>query len=484
MPEVRIVAGDSAFTLGDEHPVTVPARDLVLMIEDAPHVVTVDGTTRRPTLAGTTGVIPMPMGRSTGFHYLRVGASTYWFATEDAKLRLDGLLAMLRELRGEELAWAGQILFSDGSLLRDPHVVYGWLDAHAALFLDALETAARNPDRGRHRTLATTRFPTRPVDVPATIRLLRRSPAELLEPHPTGPVKVGQQSYVPRKVKVSTSGRTFDTPANRRMVYVTDQVVSMCREVLAVEGLPQDVCREWARRAHHAIATSPLRALHGTRFPPTQTGPETHAPPYQRSFISYRSLTDDMGWAPNSTPTPTYSYVHYADEVFQAYAAYCVASALGMRPTASVLGSSQPAFTGNGFRLFVNVEPPHNVIRHWRQQTTPAAVYRPDLTLQRSASGEVALIDAKYRDFDTGAEGARKEAMAYLAAFGVQRVGIIYPLDVGAVATTLHHTQNGIRAILELGLRPVDPADGARAGLIQQMVAELLRPPRWLSKSP
>lgn len=485
MPDVRIVVGDSALALGEGAPVTVPATDLVLMIDDAPLVVTLDGTSRRPTRAGATGVIPLSLGRSSGFHYLRVGAHTYWFATEDTKLQLDGLLAMLEALRGEELAWAGQILFSDGSLLRDPHVVYGWLDAYAEPFMDALESAVRNPDRARHRTLATTRVPTRPVDVPATVRLLRRSPAELLEPHPAGPVQVGTQTYSPRKVRVLASGRTVDTPANRRLVFVASQVVAMCHEVLGVEGFPHDVCREWAQRVRRAVATSPLRRLEGRRLPVTPTGPELHAPPYQRSFMTYRSLVDDMGWTPSLTPTGTYSYVHYADEVFQAYAAYCIASALGMRPAAPVLGASQPAFTGGGFRLFVNVEPPPNVIRHWRQQTSPAAVYRPDLTLQEVASGHVALLDAKYRDFDSnGAESARKEAMAYLAAFGMQRIGIVHPLDAGGAATTLHRTQSGIRAIVELGLHPVHPPDPTRTALIQQMVTELLRPPRWLSRSP
>jgi hypothetical protein len=81
--------------------------------------VTLDGrATRLP--AGEPAVLSVDLKTSTGFHRLAIGPDEFWFATADAKLGLDGVTEMLNDMAGIGTGWSGQILFSDGALLRDP----------------------------------------------------------------------------------------------------------------------------------------------------------------------------------------------------------------------------------------------------------------------------------------------------------------------------------------------------------------------------
>lgn len=128
-----------------EVPVVVPAGPVVITVTG--HVdrsILVDGVPKRLT-AGTQGMVALDYTRSTGYHRVHVDGCVFWFATEDRKLRLEGITRMLDELRGLGTAWSGQALFSDGSGYLDPHVVYGWLDANAERALDAIETVLAAP---------------------------------------------------------------------------------------------------------------------------------------------------------------------------------------------------------------------------------------------------------------------------------------------------------------------------------------------------
>src|SRR5258708_15937108 len=66
--------------------------------------------------------------RSVGYHYFQIGDSKFYFATDDGKLRLTGILAMLRDIQAAGLSWGQQIVFSDGATVRDPRVDFAWLD--------------------------------------------------------------------------------------------------------------------------------------------------------------------------------------------------------------------------------------------------------------------------------------------------------------------------------------------------------------------
>ncbi len=139
---VRLISGPREWNLGSEA-VTVPAGVTVVSISGFDsRTVPVDG--RRVRLSsGSEGVVVLDLSRSTGYHRIVVDGATYWFGTDDAKLGLAGIEAMLRQLGTLGTGWTGQVLFSDGTGLRDPHVVHGWLEDWADV---ALSANRRDPD--------------------------------------------------------------------------------------------------------------------------------------------------------------------------------------------------------------------------------------------------------------------------------------------------------------------------------------------------
>ncbi len=92
----------------------------------------------------------MDLTRSTGYHRLDVDGRTFWFGTQDAKLRLAGIESMLNELGSLGTGWGGQVLFSDGQGLRDAHVVYGWLDEWAEFALTAIAEVLASPPAAKY----------------------------------------------------------------------------------------------------------------------------------------------------------------------------------------------------------------------------------------------------------------------------------------------------------------------------------------------
>ncbi len=91
---VRLISGPREWDLGSEA-VTVPAGVTVVSISGFDsRTVTVDG--RRVRLSsGSEGVVVLDLSRSTGYHRIVVDGATYWFGTDDAKLGLAGIEAML-----------------------------------------------------------------------------------------------------------------------------------------------------------------------------------------------------------------------------------------------------------------------------------------------------------------------------------------------------------------------------------------------------
>src|SRR3954449_3989600 len=128
-----VVAGAARHQLG-ESPVIVPAGTVVLEIGDVPGPDSVrldgriiasayDASARRATVA-------LDLNRHTSYHLLQVApARRYYFGTDDAKLRIDGVVEMLGYLRDHGLAWRGGLFFSgSGRTLRDPRLDLAWLD--------------------------------------------------------------------------------------------------------------------------------------------------------------------------------------------------------------------------------------------------------------------------------------------------------------------------------------------------------------------
>jgi len=145
----RAIIGAREWDLGEE-PRILPAGQVVLAVTGArTRNVLLDGRLTRLS-SGIQALVVVDLTRSTGYHRLEVDGAVFWFGTEDAKLGLDGIHSMLAHLATLGTGWTGQALFSDGTGLRDAHVLYGWLDQwaeHALSAVDAILVAPRSTTR-------------------------------------------------------------------------------------------------------------------------------------------------------------------------------------------------------------------------------------------------------------------------------------------------------------------------------------------------
>lgn len=474
--EVRIIAGPQEWHLGAE-PVTVPAGQLVIAVS---------GTSRRTVLldgklwrlsSGREALLALDLKRSTGYHRLDVEGATFWFATEDAKLGLEGIEQMLAHLRTLGTGWTGQALFSDGSALRDVHVLYAWLDQWADNALAAVRAILAAPRSVSKNARALSRRGAPGVLLAPTLRLLRSAPTQYLSPSDSGLFNIEGQGYDPLRIVVRRRRTSLDSIANRRAVGLLASMVRALQEVLgsASDTNTQIRCRLWLNQAQtlqrRPIAQS-LRS--GTPVVAPRQAEETTEARYRASYNVSQDLRRQFGWSANVSVMPRYSYVEYADSVYQMYVAHCIAGALGLSQTSEVFGAKTPAFSGPNFDLYCDSPCPPRVLRSWRAASAAPDTSRPDLLLHERSTGRVAVLDAKYRlGKGEATEDSRKEVTAYMGLYGLRTVTIVFPGEAHAERTI---SGEG-RTIVELPLKP--PATTADLDLSLARVRERLELPPY-----
>lgn len=434
VPEMtaRLVAGAQQWMLG-ENPQTVPATQLVVAVVGAKtRTVIFDGQRVRLS-PGVEGLYPVDLTRSTGYHRLQVDDRTYWFATEDSKLKLEGIEAMLASLRGIGTGWTGQVLFSNGVGLRDVHVVYGWLDQHADAALAAISAILATPRSTTTNSTALSRRGGSGVLRAPTLRLLRSAPRENLAPNPEGVLQIGDERYDPLRVVVRKRRSTLDTIANRRAVSLLTWVIRLTDEVIGADAAPLVAarCRLW-RNAARTLALRPL-AQSLRPQPAEPVFPRQREEATESAYRTTYALSTDVrhlfGWSASKSLLHRYSYVEQSDSIYQAYVATRIAAQLGLQQQSPVLGAGAIAFSGKDFDLYYDTKCPPSVLRSWRASSSKPDESRPDLLLHERSTGRVALLDAKYRTTAdrTATEDSRKEVTSYLGLYGLSAVGIVFP---------------------------------------------------------
>lgn len=429
---------------------------------------------------GTRALTAVDLTRSTGFHRLQAGHQTFWFATEDSKLRLAGIEQMLARLRTSGTGWSGQLMFSDGVVLRDPHVVYSWLDRCADSALECARRIIEAPLSIRRSDRKPSRRGGRSLDQAATTRLLRGHPDRYLEQNPTGLLALGGKRYDPLRVVVRARTASVDSAANRRAVSLIRRLEGLVSEVMAADP-DIDVtrrCRTWGASASQILRRPLARTLAagapvGALAAPRQTE-ETVDQRYRESYRLSADLGARFGWSPTQQLLSRFSYVQRADTIYQAFVATVLAGALGLTQTAPVLGQASLAFQGAGYEIYYDAHPDSSVLRSWRYGSTKPDASRPDVLLRHRPSGEILIIDAKYRvSGNQATEDSRKDVSAYMALYGLDTVVIAYPGQSPARSTAV--TGHG-KTILEL---PIGPWPGLESELTEELprlIAEMRSP--------
>ncbi|WP_208615466.1 hypothetical protein, partial [Streptomyces rubellomurinus] len=416
------------------------------------------------------GLLPVDLTRSTGFHRLVVEGREYWFGTEDAKLGLDGIERMLNHLRTvyAGAGWRGQVLFSSGEVLRDPHVVYGWLDRHADVVVAVAREILAQPRWGSEAGRRMSRVGGPGVDAAATHRLLRSDPRRLL-------VEVEGKGYLPLRVVRKDRRASVRTAANLRLLALLRVVARLAGEVRAAAAEDEEAaarCLRWQEEVGGLLRLGVLRELGRDGVPANalhaaRTADELADRRYRAMYGQADSLRRNFGWQATREPLSRFAYVDYADRIYQSFVAVALADALGCAPVDPVLGrAAGAAFSGPEFDVHVDRTPPEGVLRSWRLASSTPDRLRPDVLVHRREDGAVLLLDAKYRAHGNRAtEDSRKEVLAYMASYGLETAVIAYPPRNAAYAQVAVVEGAGQR-LIEL---PVAP----RAGLRAELAAEV-----------
>lgn len=473
-PTVRLLAGGVERVLGSAEQV-VPAGGVVVSVAGARSKnVRLDGRALRLS-SGEPGLLAVDLVRSTGYHRLLVDGHLFWFGTEDAKLGLGGIVQMLQDLTTLGTGWTGQALFSDGSGLRDAHVSYAWLDQWADQALSAVGTIIASPRSNTTTTRALRRRGGPGVLLAPTLRLLRSDPSRYLAEMPGGLIEADGRAFEPLRVVARRRESTLNTVANRRAVAILGWIDRLSRDVMTANAGAEAVarCRLWSNRAR-ALQRRPLAQAIGSpslEVEPRQSEEITEVP-YRTTYRIAQDLADRFGWSAAVEPTSRLSYVQYSDAIYQAYVASRLAKELGLAQTAPVLGTAQPAFSGDRFDLYYDTTPPVGVLRSWRSHSLRPDDSAPDLLLHERTSGHVAVLDAKYRVArdETATEDSRKEVSAYMSLYGLQAVTILYPGAPGALVTLSGRGQRIIEAA-------VTPAGTDITAAVSEIVSSMQLPP-------
>lgn len=476
--EVKILFQDRTVRINEQDTCIFPAQQVIIEIT-GPTIgeIRLDGRIPRfYRLDGLKLIAPIDLSRSTGFHHLHIEPGLdYWFGTEDAKLKLGGMEAMLRFLSDEGLAWSGQLLFSDGRTIEDPHVIFAWLIQNADRILEAADQILARPRKERRSIVRTSGTARGRLSISGTMAYLRRNGPDALEPHELGPIEYSGRRYSPLRVVTRTSAESDYTVSNRRAHWLVWELRRLVQSVLSSALGPgiQERRRLSGWLAHingllgDGIFASISSKTSGAALPVTPTSVELVDKRYWEIFEAVRSLQTNLAWSPTQMPGNKYAFVDFADQIYQLFAVTVLAKTLGCTATAKALGSSQPAFSGNNWELFYDTAPPTNLMRTWRSYSTSPDSQRPDLVFRRRSDGLVVLSDVKYRNNGNRAsESSLRELSAYMSSFGFSRALVIYPPGDGRTLTPTTTTAMG-QTLAELPICPV-------AGLLEYLETALI----------
>lgn len=448
---------------------TVPAEYLNIELEGdgLPDRIKLDGS-EVPlirTADGARGSFMLDAFRSVGFHRVEVAGTEFVFCTEDAKLRLDGIVKLLAFVEDAGLSWGKQLFFSDGTTLRHPKVDFAWLGRNGARIVALANAVAESPARWMHDVSSVERHGIGRVSVRRTAALLRSVGPSLLEAHPAGAVSIGGSRFFPVRVLASRALKTHDTIGNRRVTQLLRLAAELVRAVLretmpreqrdAMEKLGNEI---WAASQQFPFAPL-LSAVQSSDLPPHPVREEISDPRYREAFDLYDELSHDLVWAPGTRVANRFAYVNYADEIYQAFVVSSLARAFDAPSVGPALmaGRPGPSFQSDRFELYYDTAPPKGYMKNWRGGSGRPSEMAPDVLVVERGQRKGILGDAKYRvdASDRAPSNALAECQVYMQSFKQPAVVVFYP----GVRRRIAEVTDGTNLILEVALSPGDGLD-------------------------
>lgn len=465
-------------------PAVVPAAYLTFEIEgqDVPRSIVLDK--RRVPLAltpdGKRGHFLLDAFRSVGFHCLEIEDSRFYFATEDSKLKLAGILQLLQDVGRSGLSWGHQIFFANGTVLRDRRVDYAWLVEHGPKIATvAREIAAVPLRRSKYRTREELPSGGR-VLVAQTLALIRRRGTRALDLDERGFLRFGAEYYSPRLAIVTRQERSFDTIGNRRATQLLLNASDMARELLQSD-MPADAKQAMtavARELRECLQLFPFTSLTDDRRLPDEPAPEEIVDPrYSATFALDEVLRRELGWEAGIQVSADYAFVGFSDQIYQAFVASLIARAVGAAPTGPTLysGLSRPSFRSDRYDIYYDTSPPTPEFLNWRNGSSRPSDMRPDLTIIDRVAKRGLLLDAKYRiDGDRAPTSALAECQVYMHSFQQDAIVVCYP----GSAPRLDEVASGPFRIVELSLSPYPGVDTFVAQTAWPRLQALMQPLR------
>lgn len=467
--EVCVIARQKRHKLtidaGVGQPVIVAAEYLSVEIEAeyVPTVVTLD---RRSTPLvrndnGTRGVFFVDAWRSVGFHCLEVSGSRFYFATEDAKLRLDGILAILKLIDREGLSWGHQLFFADGTAIRDPKVDFAWLTDVGSRIVALANAIADRPWRRQDSRVVRGRPGPGHILIGPTISMLRRNAKAALEAAPRGPISFAGATYWPRTAVTERPTSSTDSVGNRRTTALIEEARALARYLLSRDDVPQEVKRQiQPMEKEFALLREryPFSFLAGRprRLSSEPSIEEMADERYAEVYRLFQHLNSDLGWEPTVQLADEFAYVTQADQIYEAFTVTTIAKGADAGQVGAVLRPylSQPSFRSERYDFYYDTEPPSPEFHNWRKLSARPAEMRPDLTIVDRETQTGIFVDAKYRVEASGRlpSSAIHDCQVYLQSFGRKNIAVCYP---GPKPKVSEVAADGFR-IIEIALGPYD----------------------------
>jgi hypothetical protein len=487
---VAVISGRSRVSLaggaGLKEPTVVPAQYLTLEVEgqDLPETVFLDNRPI-PLLrndARTRGFLMVDTSGSVGFHSLRVSDAEWYFATQDAKLKLNGILKLLEFLEAEGLAWSGQLFFADGSAVRNPKIDYAWLERTGPRILDASDAIAARPLRRAQLVRSHQAPQAGKLFLKDTLALLRTNARGLVEEDEHGLIAAGGRRYSPRVVVAGRHERSFDVVGNRRMTHLLLLTLELCRSLRSEPRLPKAVkaaLQQLAADLHVRLEAFPFMQLRSrpTRLPPRPAPEEIADERYREAFDIYVELLQEMAWEPGIHIADRLAYVGFADQIYEAFVALVLARAFDAKQVTSSLWSqlSVPVFRSDTHDIYYDTVPPKPEYTNWRDASERPGDQKPDLTIIDRSARRGILADAKYRVEPSGRlpTSGIHDAQVYLQSFERKSIVLCYPgnapsigrvtgkgytileVSVGPFAGLETYLRNEVRPAIEAAMEPL-----------------------------